>query len=138
MADDLAAAVEAVLHEERVVFCGDGVHGNRRRDAVLFQRVQQTKDSNAMAVFPVGDASVVGKRPGSRAAGQPGHLEAALRRLPLHVLQHQDDAEGDPGVVGPAQGRPANDGRPLVVRVVHAEGALGRHVGRAPSDTAMA
>ena len=132
MSDDLAAPVQAVPHQVRIVFGGDGVHGDGGCYAVLLQHVQQAEDAHPVSVFPVGNAGVVGKCPRRRTTGQVGDLKAAGRRLPFHVFQHQDDAEGDRGIIRPAQGWAADYGRPFVVRMIHAEGSLSGHIGGAP------
>ena len=127
MADDLAAPVQAVAHQVGVMFGGQGIHGNGSADAVLFQHVQQAEDAHPVAVFPVGQAGVVGKLPGRGTSGQASHLETAGGRLPFHVFQWNYDAQSNGGVVGPAQSGTADYGGPFVVGVIHTKGALGGH-----------
>ena len=126
VADDFATTFQAMVYQVRVVLGGHGVHGHRCFDSVLLQCVQHAENTNSVSVLPVGGAGEVRIPPGAHAAGQKGG-ETSLRFSPFHVLQVHDDAEGDPGAVRPTQLSPVDDGRPLVMWVIHAGTAFCRH-----------
>ena len=128
MTDDLATTFLAVAHQVRVVLRRHLVHGNRGLQAILLQSVQDAEDAHPVPVIAV----AVGVEPGEGtwpdASRQVGQGKAALRRVPVEVVQVHNGANGHPGVVRPAQRRAIDDGRPVIVLVVHPESSLSYHI----------
>ena len=139
--DDLAAAAQAMAHQERIVLGGEGIHGDRRLDAVPVQHIQDAEDADAVAILAMRPGGDVGEGARAIAAGEVGQLVAAGRAAPFHVLEGDDDAQGHAGVPRPSERRAAGiQGRPVIMVVVHAIAQLWErrnHARRAYGDSLL-
>src|SRR5262245_21211038 len=131
--DELRVAPLPLLDQERVVVSDGLVERQGRRDAVLVQDGEDTKEADAIAVLVVAVAADIGK---SRLVPAPQPLGAAQwadrprrlgRHLPVPVLEVDDDGEGDAGVVRPSEHRACDNRGPRIKILVHAIGSLCRH-----------
>ena len=60
--DELAATIQTMAHQERIVLGGERIHGDRGCNAVLLQHVQHTENADAVAVLAMRPRGDVGKR----------------------------------------------------------------------------
>jgi hypothetical protein len=120
MADHLAPTLQAVAHQIRIMLRRERIHGDSRRDAVLLQHVQDTKNADAMTVLPVRQQSVIRVGPWRHTACQDG-TKAVGGRRPFRVLQVHHDTQRHTRLLRPAQHATRGDRRPVVVLMIHTE-----------------